>query len=440
MSSKTSSRRWVAVVAAALVAVVLPAVPAHANGTTSADGSGVDYDAACIFPDPAGPPPPPNSIQTPSSPGGSWKGGSGCDGVSTYDGSTASTDILDVSLSTNGVSHGTSTTQLIASCTLDGSLPPAGSTTPVGSGGIPDRPDDSFTQGGCNVMFQNIDRQNNTPYLAGLRAPFCLTPVYGLDEHWQDGFHFFIGFDVFWDGAIWAHSAKIGTYDPSPSGGFLFKELGTSTSPNSWSSNDPLALNGTNWSVSYGPGNTVTVTADGVIRSSNPPCGGIEAVYAKTGDRIRNVKGLSTVGVYSPVGGYVAFSDTTPGNSIDSFGPLGIGATQNANGLGNIHHIAYTPGRLRLPWAGGWRDLRPDPELIPSSNGSMPDTLGRGPRCWTYTMGGQGNLQNPLWTGNAPCHIDDDSAPITATLHNADPGERGTFFPEFWDTEFGFTA
>src|SRR5688500_12775526 len=98
-SSISSLTRLGLVVLAAAALTATTTTASQAAGTTGpiVDGSGVDYDAACVLRNPLALAPPPNSIASP--------GGVGCPGVSLYDGSTESTDINNVMLSTNGVNN-----------------------------------------------------------------------------------------------------------------------------------------------------------------------------------------------------------------------------------------------------------------------------------------------------------------------------------------------
>jgi len=396
------------------------------------DASGVDVDATCVLGDPtkltnAGE----NYIQSPGNPGGTWQRdpvtgqiGNGCDGVSTYDGSTETTDFRKVTLSTNGVGRGTwSTTQVTAAFNVDGPIPAAG----PGAASAADLPDASFVGFGYRAMFQNTTRQTNTPYTAATRLTG--TPIFGLNEHWGDGFHDYIGFSANFTGAGWTHSAEIGVYDPGPDGAFFFTELGVSTSPGVWNDADPACMpHGTTWDVTYPTASSVAVTVDGVSRFSNIQAVGgcINDESVKAGDSIVNIKGLATADstVVLPVtiplsiipgesditsvGGFLFTSDYTAGNSRN----VGIVGT------------ALEPNRVGLPASGGFLGLV--------------DTLGDGPRCWTSTVGGV-LPSNPLWVANQPCYIDDDVVP--GPTGNVDPGlGRGSIFEEWWDTNFGFTA
>jgi hypothetical protein len=415
---------------------------AHASaGVTSSDGSGVDFDAACLIGDPSAPPATPNNVPSPGA-------NSACL-VGTYDGSTESTDLNNVSLSTNGVDNvGPSDNQLVARWGLDAQLPPAGGACnpQVGGPGCPDLPDSSFVGLGFKALFQNatLNRQDNTPTNgAGGGCPrFPTGTVFDQHGHWLDGYHHFIGFDAVWDGAKWIHSAQVGTYDPSPDGAFFFTELGTNDGlvdsdgdGSTWDESDPAAQYGTNWSVTYGPGFQVSVAVDGVLGSSSPTCiGGVfNTVYFKDGDLIVNVKWLSTADstVTLPVtiplslipgfsditsiGGFIFFSDITLGNSANT-GIVGSALQPNRTG------VSYTGGSLGIS-----------------------DTLGDSPACPTPTFGGT-LPTNPFLNKFVGCQYDDDNIPVpdvgnpTGPWTAINPGERGTFLSEWWDTIHKFVA
>jgi len=404
------------------------------------DPDGVDVDAGSVIGDPTKfTVPDPNIIKSPGAAGGSWQGGDGADGISTYDGSTETTDFSSFSLLDNNVSSGAhSNTQLVATFDVDGTIP--GGIAPLAAADLPDA---SFVAFSYRAMYQNPTRQTNTPYVAATRVG-TLTPIFGLNEHWGDGFHKFVAFEAVWLGDHWMHSASVGTYDPSPDGAFFFDELGVShNGGTSWSTDDPCMPHGTTWSVAYPTTSSVTVTVDGVTRFSNIQAVGncINDEYVKLGDSVTNLKALSTADStvtlpvtiplsiipgfsdITSVGGFLFTSDYTEGNSRN----VGTGATLALNTgddpMTPCTNEGLAGNRLCLPFSTG---------LI-----GLVDTLGDGPRCWTPTVGGQ-VPQNPLWVPNQPCYIDDDNIP--GPTGNVDPGERGTFLEEWWDTPFGFTA
>ena len=438
----TSLTRRLAIAGAAALAMVT-VTDTSALAVTITDGDGVDYDAACLVSDPFAPPPGPTSVGSP---------GAGCRGLNMHDGRTDATDLSSVSLSSQAVYRSASDRRLVATFTVDGPIPAAGSRTPPLFGGI-DLSDRVFQGAGIKVLFQNATRQISSPII-GCSRMGSGTPIYSHLGSWKDGFHFFIGFDVTWNGLQWIYSAKIGTYDPSPAGGFIFQELGVDYG-SGWTHADWNASYGWNWDVSTS-GNTVTVSVDGVVQCADLNCvgGTINTVYAKAGDRIINVKGLTSadelvvlpvtlltglipgLNDITTVGGFIFFSDTTAGGS-GNFGTVGSTLQQNIGG------IAYTPGAAGRAAAGEWLGLfnvdgsRYRASETYGSGVSMPDTLGPGPRCWTPTFGGLVPI-NPLWVPDQACHFDDDNIPWLTG--NIDPGERGTFLPEFWDTNYGFFA
>jgi hypothetical protein len=425
-----------AAVAAAITALALTSTPAQAGSTSVADPSGVDFDAACRQRHPQAPPAAPDDVPSPGANANCLAG--------TYDGSTEATDVRGCSLSSNGVDNaGPSDTQLVATCSTDGPMPPAGGTCnpAFGGAGCPDLPDGSYVGYGWNVMFQVPARHNNQP--TNPAGGGCASPVtgqaYDQHGHWTDGSHFLIGFAVTWRRGRWVHSAEIGAYDPSPSGGYVFTDLGTNDG-SGWVDADPNMTFGTNWDVTYGAGGHPTVTVDGVVGEAdavNCANGVFYAVHAKAGDGVVNVKGVSTAsntivlpvtiplslipgfGDVTSVGGFLFYSDVTPGNSANQGV---IGTALESLGLGIREGVAYTGGFL-----------------------ATSDTLGESPACPAPTFGGI-QPPNPFANTAVGCLYDDDNVPVpnpTGPLGPwtaMNPGERGTFLTEWWDTDYGFTA
>ena len=409
----------VAAVAAVVSTLVLVGDPASA--VTISDGTGVDYDAACVFNTDA--PPPPNSVGSP--------GTSPCQdgsGLSIYDGRTEATDILGVHLAS------TTAGQFVATCELD-QIVPAGDPNPFAL----DRPADVFTGTSCKVMFQNPRVENNVPSIGCARVGTG-TAVFDQHGHWADGFHFFIGFNQSWNGTRWIHSAQLGEYNPAPDGGFPFYELGTNDG-SGWTG-------GANVTIA---GSTVTITASGIFTVADANCasGRFTVAFARPGHPITNVKGLTTADVtYTlpvtvPFSLAPGFSDTTSTGGYTFFSDVTAGNSRNVGSVGtllrpNMVGVSYSTGILERNRGGATlfgqssqvRDAGSSPQPDPF------DTLGEGPRCPTPTFGGL-LPSNPLWVPDQACHIDDDNIP--GPSGNIDPGERGTFLPEFWDTNFGFT-
>ena len=422
-------------IAAGVAAFAFIGTPATAGSVTVTDGDGVDFDAACVVGTSATTPGPNNIVSDPASndPGGA-PAGDGCEGVSNYDGLTESTDFNDVTVD---ITSGT----IKATFDVDGAIPLAGSTCNPATGGCVDLPNNSFVGVGYKALFQNPARQNNTPTNnVGGGCPRIPTgTVFDQHEHWLDGYHHFIGFDTVFDGSKWIYSAQIGSYDPAPDGAFFFTELGTASSstagvPN-WVSADPAAQKGTHWDVvtsGLANGDDVSVSVSGILPSSNAincSTGIYKTVYAAAGDTLVNIKGLATADstVTSPVtvplslvpgfsdltsiGGFIFYSDITEGNS----GNNGIvGGTLQGNRSG----VSYTGGSIG-----------------PS------DTLGDSPACPTPTFGGTLPV-NPFLNPAVGCQYDDDNIPVPNAGNPAgpwtaiNPGERGTFNPEWWDTNY----
>ena len=350
-----------AIAAAALMAVTNPSL-VHAGSTgTILDPSGVDYDAGCQA-STAITPPPANSIASPS--------GTGCPGVSLYDGSTETTDLRSVTLETTG----TNGHSVKATFVVDGAVPVAGSTN-INEG---DGPAPGYNGFGYRALFQNKDRQNMTDDPAG----GCTRATGGREDDlhspWEHGYHFFVSYSAEWDGLRWVHRARVGEYSPAIDGGFGFIDLGSTNASGAWTNADPAMAGLWSASVSGTGPTTITVEYTGVIRESDVRCAG--GVYGNAhvtpGDRIANVKGLSTTDLSTELGGFVFYSDVTEGNSVP--GALGM----------NISGISYTGGAVGLT-----------------------DSIAITNSC-----------------GIACVSVDDGST----TGH--------ALFSEFWDTNYGFTA
>jgi hypothetical protein len=448
--------KWKAVgIAAGTAVLALMSGPSQAvGGTSTRDAVGVDYDAACIVG---------LGSTTPNA-------GNDCHGLTTYDGSTTATDIgTNVAGSTMNcpplgnapadfclgsvLNATTGNTQMFGGIRVTAtSIPAPGSTTPPdGTTDSLDLPSPNFTGAAYFNLFQNKSVQTNVPTnpVGGCTRPFGgapatrgpatvendldpsppnVVPVFDQYGSWKDGFHFFTNLVVNFAGNRWVWTVQVGQYDPRPSGGFPFYELGTNDG-SGWHDANPLMVKGVNWDVSVtssAAGTTIGVWVDGIFRTPDTvTCreGYFKHAFAKPGDVIAYAKGLTTAnevvtlpvtvplsiacdatGGFSclsdltTVGGYTIVSDTTDGNSTP-----GLLAQ-------NIPGIAFTRG-------------------VNDNHGSVsepPDTLGDGPTCPTPTFGGL-LPTNPLFTPDTACQIDDDSI------------ARGSFLSELWDTVHGFT-
>lgn len=361
MKRLTAGAMAVTAAASALIVTTAGTTPAHAGSTgTIVDADGVDYDAACQL-NTALAPPSANSIASPS--------GSGCPGVSLYDGSTETTDLRSVTLETTG----TNGLSVKATFVVDGAVPAAGSTN-MNQG---DGPAPGYNGYGYRALFQNKDRQNLTDDPAG----GCNRLAGGRDDNlfskWEDGYHFTVSYGAEWDGLRWVHRARVGEYSPAIDGGFSFIDLGSTDAAGNWVS-EP-AMSG-RWSASVsgtGP-TTITVEYTGVVLTADARCaGGVYAdAFVTPGDRIANVKAISTTDLSTALGGLVAYSDVTEGNSVP--GALGM----------NISGISYTGGAVGLT-----------------------DTIALTNSCPTACV----SIDDGSTTGNA-------------------------LLSEFWDTNHGFTA
>ena len=307
-------------VVAVTLMVMTATSPTYAGSTgTIVDADGVDYDAGCQL-SLATTPPPANSIASPS--------GTGCPGVSLYDGSTETTDLRSVTLE----STGTSGLSVKATFVVDGAVPTAGSTN-INEG---DGPAPGYNGNGYRALFQNKDRQNLTDDLAG----GCTRTTGGREDDlhspWEHGYHFYVSYSVEWDGVRWVHRARVGEYSPAIDGGFGFIDLGSTNALGIWTDADPAMAGRWSASVSGTGPTTVTVEYTGVILESDARCAG--GVYGNAhvtpGDRIANVKAISTTDLSTEAGGFVFYSDVTEGNSV----PGALGA--------NISGISYTGGAI----------------------------------------------------------------------------------------------
>lgn len=332
-----TARKTARIVATAAASLVLSlglvggsTPPAYAGGTGAiSDPSGVDYDAGCMASINLTAPPA-NSIGSPS--------GTGCAGVSVYDGSTETTDLRSASLESTGLAG----LGLKATFVVDGPVPAAGGTNLTDGDG----PGLGFNGYSYRLLFQNLDKQTTLDNAAG----GCTTTSGGrkTDRHGShlNGYHFFLDYSVAWDGLRWVHSASVGEYWPTLDGGFYYTDLGRSTSPGSWTTIDP-AMTG-RWSASAsgtstGP-TTLTVEVSGIVHKTDTGCMGgvLKTAYATAGDRIANVKGLTTADVFvtssvaGSVGGFNFYSDVTEGHSTP--GMLNS----------NISGISYTGGAIGL--------------------------------------------------------------------------------------------
>jgi hypothetical protein len=441
--------KWKAAgIAAGTTVLALMSGPSQAvGGTSTRDAVGVDYDAACIVG---------LGSTTPNA-------GNNCNGLTTYDGSTTATDIgTNIAGSTMNcpplsnnwpadlclgsvLNTTTGNTQMFGGIRVTAtSIPKPGDTaTPDGTAATLDLPSRNFVGANYYNLFQNKSVQTNVPTnpVGGCPRIGTNTPVFDQYGSWKDGFHFFTNFGVSFVGNKWIWSVQVGEFDPGPSGGFLFYELGTADSVDSfnnpiWHDADPLMVKGVNWDVnvtSSPAGTAVGVWVDGIFQTSdttNCATGAFKHAYAKPGDIIANAKGLTTANLVltlpvtvplsilcdvtggliceqdlTTVGGFVVTSDTTDGNSTG-----GLLGSASGGAIGNIPGIALTRG------------------LIDNHTGliDLPDTLGDGPTCPTPTLGGL-LPGNPLFTPDTACQIDDDTI------------ARGTILSEFWDTAHGFT-
>jgi hypothetical protein len=430
-----SCARWkpaAAIIAAAVALLALPGTPAQAGSTSITDASGLDFDAACVAS---------TSLAAPGPNSHASSGGSGCTGISLYDGSARTVDI------NGGVTLGTDAGgRLLVSWPFGGSVPDGGSTDLSAA----DLPSSNFVGFNYYVMFQNKSVETNVPTnpKGGCTRVGLGNQVFDRYGSWRDGYHFFVSFAANYNGSTWIRSIQVGEYEPGPEGGFSFYELAVKDG-SGWHSNNVYHPKGTgpsDWDVGF-TGSAITVAVPGVYKEPDQlNCGEgfMRHAFVSPGDNIANVKALTTANeVYTlsvpvtttiscsaisdlmcrngltTVGGYAFIVDTTDGNST-----TGLANT-------NITGIAYSPGAIGDAAAGtlvnAVDEVDTAAETRTTGMANMPDTLGDGPTCPTPTFGGL-LPTNPLFTPDAACQIDDDSI------------ARGSILPELWDTAHGFTA
>ena len=314
--------------------------------------------------------------------------------VTTSDGTSESTDIKSARFETVNIGG---VDMMRATFTIDGFVPQQGAGLPTDM----DLDGPAFVGGSYKLMFNNEDKQTN----ADNPMTGC-TKVGGgrardQQGHWADGYYKFIGVSVTYDGLGWSHTPEVGTYDPSPQGGFVYNDIESDSAM--FGLYVPPTVTYTS-GATYTPGadSIVQVAVSGVVRFTDSLCvsGYYEEDFASenlpgpytgtayTGDRISNLAAISTADLtvvlpvaiplslvpgesdVKAIGGWVTVSDTT---NRASGGPV------------------YTPG--------------------PMGDLAFLDTLGNGPTCPTPTVGGT-LPDNPLWAANQnqPCMIDDDIA------------------------------
>lgn len=423
--------------ALALLTMVLVR-PAAAIGSTSFgdganNGVGVDFDAACVR-STAITPPTPNSITT-----------AGCPGVTTYDGSTTSTDL------TGGSLGSTASNGLHATWSIVGSVPPPGSTdfaaldTPGSSAG---GALDTGVAGGVSrsggvsyvLMFQNKTLETGVRQ----QGSGCFTTAGSLNlatyGAWQDGYHFFLMYEVLWDGRKWVHTVAVGEYDPLPTGGFAVRPLGVNDGTG-WFALTQSAFTAT---ATSGSGATLSLDVPGSIDTYDPKC--VNDTYrtalSRPGDTIGNVKAVTLVGdtltsnlyaaagygtsvdlpsavphVQTPVASCATWNGATRcgvgvwvgvpvAHTVTTYAISDVTDGNSTAGLfnTNISGIAYSPGLVP-----NVDDLAPGETCVPPG--------------WPYEP-----KDWPFFTPATACDVDDDSV------------AHGSVSGEFWDTTHGFTA
>lgn len=228
------------------------------------------------------------------------------------------------------------------------------------------------------ITYQDKNTQINSYGL----PPSCTNaatgaPVYDFQEHWADGYRHYIGADITWDGTKFNANPMMGTYDPSPDGGYAFYDIANES-----------GMAG-KWSLTV-TGNTIDVTiATRLTQRDDVQCAGgiLTTDMGSPGHTIANVAAMSWLNqtvvfpVPIPTGTVDALTgEDIAGGDIESVG--GLISNSDFTTLGNLD--AYDMGLLPYP---------------------NPDNLGDGPTCPTSTFGGT-LPRNPLFREGQPCQVD----------------------------------
>jgi hypothetical protein len=164
--------------------------------------------------------------------------------------------------------------------------------------------------------------------------------------------------------------------------------------------------------------------------------------YFKNGDQIANVKALSTADdklalpVTVPLSVLPGLSDVTSLGGYSFFSDITDGHSRNQGLVGGALETLALGIRRGVSYTGGFLDLA---ETLGA------DTLGESPACPTETFG---NMlpTNPFLNTSVGCQYDDDNIPVPNGSNPAgpwtavNPGERGTFLTEWWNTSHNFVA
>lgn len=236
----------------------------------------------------------------------------------------------------------------------------------------------SFNGANYMVTFQNQTTQRNTYGL----PPACTNkatgkPVFDFQGHWEDGYRHYLAVEITWDGTKYKAKPEIGTYDPSPDGGYFY--------------NDIQAESGMVGKYTYSiTGNTISVTVvTKYTEKDDVTCVGglLTTDYGSPGHNIANVAAMSWLNqtVVLPV--KVPLTEVDKASGIDVFGS----DIESVGGLISNSDFTQASGRDAY-----------DMGVAPWPN---PDNLGDGPACPTPTFGGL-LPRNPLFADGRPCQLD----------------------------------
>jgi hypothetical protein len=202
-------------------------------------------------------------------------------------------------------------------------------------------------------------------------------PVYDFQEHWLDGYRHYLAAEFTYDGTKYNIRPQIGTYDPSPDGGYGYVDLPAETG---MAGKYNVSING----------NTIDITVvTKVTEKDDVTCaeGVLTSDWGSPGQVIGDATALTWLNqsVVLPVAVPTSTVDKTTG--VDVFGSdiQSVGGLISNSDFATVGGIdAYNMGVLPFP---------------------NPDNAGDGPTCPTPTKGGT-LPRNPLFKDGQPCQID----------------------------------
>lgn len=284
-------------------------------------------------------------------------------------GASQSTDITGWSLSNTFINGHPA---LRAVITVVGPLPSGSDLTAFRS------PYPVFNGATYMITYQNKNTQINSYGL----PPACTNkatgqPVYDFQEHWMDGYRHYIGAEITWDGTKFNANPMLGTYDPSPDGGYGFYEI-----------SHEAGMAG-KWALNIS-GNTIEVIiATKLTQKDDVNCAGgiLTTDLGSPGHNIANVAAMSWLNQT------VVFPVPIPTGTVES--TVGVDVVG-----GDIESVGGLISNSDFTTLGGLDAY--DMGLLPWPN---PDNAGDGPTCPTPTFGGLAP-RNPLFREGQPCQVD----------------------------------